>query len=428
MARTRIVATLGPASAGEDTIRRLIEAGVDVFRLNFSHGTHATHGETIARIRRVAGGRPVAILQDLGGPKLRLGAPVRGAPGDVVALTLPSTVRPGDPVLLADGLMQLEVVDAGHARVIVGGDIPAGKGINLPSSRLDMPSLTEKDRRDLRFGVDAGVDLVAVSFVRAATDLDPARAESGGVPLIAKIETARAAAGIEEIVAAADGVMVARGDLGVEVPIERVPVVQKEVIRVANRLAKPVITATQMLRSMVDSLLPTRAEATDVANAVLDGTDAVMLSEETAVGRYPLEAVAMMGRILVQAEPLLQPRQSPAGGDPIAHTACELAVQLDAHAIVVLTRSGATACRVACHRPRVPILALTPDEKVRRRLSLVWGVTAVTVAWSNDGGLERFRDSLRALALLPPGARVIVTAGWPGPQSGATNLVHVTHV
>jgi len=428
MARTRIVATLGPAS--DARVGELIEAGVDVFRLNFSHGTHAEHGERIRAIRRAAGHRAVAILQDLGGPKLRLGRPVQGRTGDVVALSLPATVRRGDPVLLADGRMQLEVIDAQHARVLVGGDIPAGKGINLPSSRLDFPALTDKDRDDLRFGVAHGVDLVALSFVARPDDLVEARA--AGLPVIAKIERAGALEHLEAIVAAADGVLVARGDLGVEIPIERVPLVQKELIALANRLAKPVITATQMLRSMVESPLPTRAEATDVANAVLDGTDAVMLSEETAIGAWPLEAVQMMARILGQVEPALGSRLVPpapgAAAEEIAHAACVLAERLGARAIVIGTRTGFTARNVARHRPPVPIVALTPDEAVRRRLSLVWGVTAVTVPWYDapEGVLRRFREPVLATRLVPPGAPVVVTAVWPGTQTGDTNLVHAT--
>jgi pyruvate kinase len=428
MARTRIVATLGPATASEDMIRALLDAGVDVFRLNFSHGTQDEHGQRIAAIRRVAEGRPVAIVQDLSGPKLRLDRPVRGQPGDVVPLRLPASVRPGDPVLLADGLMQLEVIDAGHARVVVGGDIPAGKGINLPSSRLDVPALTDKDRTDLRFGVAQGVDFVALSFVRRAADLDEVRAS--GLPVIAKFEKAEAVENMEEIVRAADAVMVARGDLGVEIPIERVPVVQKELIAAANREGKPVITATQMLRSMVSSPLPTRAEATDVANAALDGTDAVMLSEETAIGSYPVEAVRVMDRILTEAERLLPARAGTRRGEVaamIADAACEMAARVGARAIVVPTRSGFTARQVASHRPRVPIVALTPDEAVRRRLSLVWGVTAVAAPWFTDvAALAGFRDTVRATGLVAAGAPVVLTAGWPFGHPGTTNLVHVT--
>ncbi|HJQ83095.1 MAG TPA: pyruvate kinase [Candidatus Binatia bacterium] len=429
MTRTRIVVTVGPATRSEAALGAFLDAGVDVFRLNFAHGTAAEHGEVIAAIRRLAAGRPAAIVQDLAGPKLRLVEAVRGAPGDVVPLTLPPTVQAGDPVLLADGLMQLEVVDPLHARVVVGGDIPAGKGINLPSSRLDIPSLTPKDEADLRFGVAHGVDFVALSFVRRAADLDGVK--RAGVPVIAKIEKAEAVSRIDEIVAAADAVMVARGDLGVEVPIERVPVVQKQLIALANRAAKPVITATQMLRSMVESPLPTRAEATDVANAVLDGTDAVMLSEETAVGRYPLDAVRVMERILQAAEAILRPRSPDPGDDVpamIALEACRMAERTRAGAIVVPTRTGASARRVARHRPGVPVIALTPDETVRRRLSLVWGVTTLTLPWfaDTDALLAGFRAPVRATGLVAAGAPVVVTGGWPFADPSSTNLVHVT--
>jgi pyruvate kinase len=431
VARTRIVATIGPATAGDEAIAALLEAGVSVCRLNFSHGTHAEHGATIARIRRAAGDRPVAILQDLAGPKLRTTAPIGGAPGDVVALSLPDTVRAGDPVLLADGVMQLEVVDPEHSRIVVGGTVAAGKGINLPSSRLTMPSLTDKDRADLDFGVSAGVDLIALSFVRRAADL--AEAAASGVPVIAKIEKAEAVEHIDEIVAAADGIMLARGDLGVEIPIERVPVVQKRVLALANRAAKPVVTATQMLRSMVTSPLPTRAEATDVANALLDGTDAVMLSEETAVGEYPIEAVRVMRRILETAEPLLTPPADDPGNDPaavLAHAAYDLATRIGASAIVVPTHSGASVRRVARWRPAVPILALTADPVVRRRLAIVWGVTPVLAPWLRPGVsvLERLREPLRATGMLLPGSRIVVIAGSPNSVPGDTDLLHVATV
>jgi len=429
MTRTRIVATLGPATSSPDRIRELIEAGVDVFRLNFSHGTHEEHGARVQAIRRQSGDRPVAILQDLCGPKLRLKKPVRGKPGDVVEIELPASVRAGDPVLLADGIMQLEVVDARRSRVIVGGDIPVGKGINLPSSELDIPSLTEKDRADLEFGVKQGVDFVALSFVRRASDLDEVK--KSGRPVVAKIEKPEAVRRIEEIVRAADGVMVARGDLGVEIPIERVPVVQKRVIALANREGKFVITATQMLRSMVDSRMPTRAEATDVANAVLDGTDAVMLSEETAVGQYPVEAVRVMDRILAEAEPLLAPRREvmgPDASDALAQAACALSERVGASAIVVLTGTGFTARKIACYRPRIPMLVLTHDETVRRRLALVWGVTTILSPWFTETApvLDRFRESVRGR--VPAGSTVVVTAGWPFARPGTTNLIHVATV
>jgi len=429
MTRTRIVATLGPATNTSDKIRALIEAGVDVFRLNFSHGTHQMHGDLIKGIRNIAEDRPIAILQDLCGPKLRLTRPVKGKPGEIVEVDLPSSVKKGDPVLLADGIMHLEVVDAKHSRVIVGGDIPVGKGINLPSSDLDIPSLTDKDKVDLEFGIRNQVDFVALSFVRRASDLDEVK--KSGIPVIAKIEKPEAVRRIEEIVRAADGVMVARGDLGVEIPIERVPVVQKRVIALANREGKMVITATQMLRSMVDSPMPTRAEATDVANAVLDGTDAVMLSEETAAGNYPIESVKVMHRILNEIEPLLTPRSdllSPDAADAIAQTACILSERVGARAIVVPTGTGFTARKIASYRPRIPILVLTNSEVVRRRLSLVWGVTALAAPWFNENAsvLERFRESVRGI--LPSGSTVVVTAGWPFARPGTTNLVHVTTV
>ncbi|HEX7902035.1 MAG TPA: pyruvate kinase [Planctomycetota bacterium] len=429
MTRTRIVATLGPATDSSEKIRALIEAGVDVFRLNFSHGTHGEHEQRIKAIRKQAGDRPIAILQDLCGPKLRLTRPVRGGPGDVVEIELPSTVKAGEPVLLADGTMELEVIDAHRSRVIIGGDLPANKGINLPSSQLDIPSLTAKDKVDLAFGVAQGVDYVALSFVRRASDLDEVK--KTGVPVVAKIEKPEAVQRIEEIVRAADGVMVARGDLGVEIPIERVPVVQKRVITLANREGKMVITATQMLRSMVNSPKPTRAEATDVANAVLDGTDAVMLSEETAAGEYPIESVKVMERILNEAEPLLQPRRDLMGPEPadaFALAAVNLAERVGASAIVVLTGSGFTARKLACYRPRIPIVVLTNDEAVRRRLQLVWGVKAIMAPWFTETAnvLERFRESI--VGAVAPGSTVVVTAGWPFARPGTTNLLHMATV
>jgi pyruvate kinase len=338
-------------------------------------------------------------------------------------------VKAGEPVLLADGTMELEVIDARRSRVVIGGDLPAAKGINLPSSQLDIPSLTEKDREDLAFGVAQGVDYVALSFVRRASDLDEVKRT--GVPVIAKIEKPEAVQRLEEIVRAADGVMVARGDLGVEIPIERVPVVQKRVIGLANREGKMVITATQMLRSMVNSPKPTRAEATDVANAVLDGTDAVMLSEETAAGEYPVESVRVMDRILAEAEPLLQPRRDLMGPDPadaLALAAVNLAERVGAAAIVVLTGSGFTARKLARHRPRIPVVVLTADEAVRRRLQLVWGVRALLAPWFTETAnvLERFRESVAGI--VPAGSTVIVTAGWPFARPGTTNLLHMATI
>jgi pyruvate kinase len=431
MARTRVVTTLGPATDDEARLAALLDAGVDIVRLNFSHGSHEEHGRRIAMVRKIAGDRPVAILQDLGGPKLRLQHAVSGQVGDVVDLALPASVRVGDPVLLADGIMQLQVVAPGRARIIVGGAIPAGKGVNLPSSSLDMPALTDKDRRDLAFGVEQGVDLVALSFVGGPEDVLEARRESAGIPVIAKVERAKAVERLDDIVDVADGVMVARGDLGVEIPIEKVPLTQKRLIRLANRAAKPVITATQMLRSMVQSTLPTRAEASDVANAVFDGTDAVMLSEETAIGEHPVEAVAMMQRILHEAERALESRPHDDGDTPpeqLARGACMLAEGLRAAAIVIATNSGFTVRHVARHRSAIPIVALTWDEKVRRQLSLVWGVQALRARRFADADalFTGFREPVRAAGLVPVGAPVVVIAGWPLSETGMTNLLHVT--
>ena len=433
MTRTRIVATVGPSTETEQKLRALVDAGVNVFRLNASHSNPARMTPVVESIRLVAGASPVAILLDLCGPKMRLTHPVEGQPGDIVPLELPSTVVPGDPVLLADGQMQLEVVDDRHSRVITGGSLPAGKGIVLPSTRLDMPPVTDKDREDLDFARRAGLDFVALSYVRTAADLDEVR--DAGIPVIAKIENAQALDNMQSIVEAADGVMVARGDLGVEVAIERVPVVQKEIIALANQLGKPVITATQMLRSMVDAPSPTRAEATDVANAVLDGTDAVMLSEETAVGRYPVEAVRAMRRIITEAERILPSRTTlEATGDPayIARIAVETAQQVGAEAIVVPTKSGFTARQVARFRPSMPLVAITPSVAVRRRLSLVWGVTTLNAPTYEDKGAEALlwhaTEPVRAAGLVQPGGKIVVTAGWPLALGGITNLVHIAQM
>lgn len=431
MTRTRIVATIGPASDSADSIASLIDAGVDVFRLNFSHGEHRGHGLVIDRIRHAAGSRPVAILQDLCGPKLRTTHEVAGARGDELDLELPESVCVGDPVLLADGAMQLEVVGVNRCRVLTGGSVGAGKGINLPSSRLDFPSLTDKDRRDLEFGVSKGVDFIALSFVRSAADLDDVR--GCGVPVIAKFETAEAVRNMEAIVRAADGVMVARGDLGVEIPLETVPGVQKELIDLARRRAKPVITATQMLRSMVDNHLPTRAEVADVANAVLDGTDAVMLSEETAIGLHPLEVVELMNRVLREAEKRhvdfgVDPGETTA--DVMARVAVDAAKRLQASAILVPTRTGFSARRVARFRPEIPIIALAPDEAVRRRLALVWGVTPLTVARYGDfvTDMEHFRQAVRETGLVADGSLIVVTAGLSTGEPARTNFVHATRL
>jgi pyruvate kinase len=431
MTRTRIVATVGPASDSAESISSLIDAGVNLFRLNFSHGEHGSHGAVIDRIRRAAGSRPVAILQDLCGPKLRTTHAVSGVHGDEVDLVLPDSVCVGDPVLLADGAMQLEVIGRNRCKVLTGGSVGARKGINLPSSRLDFPSLTEKDRRDLEFGVSKGVDFVALSFVRTAADLDAVR--GCGIPIIAKFETAEAVRNMKEIVKATDAVMVARGDLGVEIPLETVPGVQKELIDLARRRAKPVITATQMLRSMVDNHLPTRAEVADVANAVLDGTDAVMLSEETAIGAHPVKVVELMSRVLREAEKRHVDFDVDARGtaaDVMARIAVDAARRLEAKAILVPTRTGFSARRVARFRPEIPIIALAPDEAVRRRLSLVWGVMPLTAERYGDflTDMEHFREAVLATGLVPQGSLIVVTAGLSTGEPAKTNFVHATRL
>ncbi|MBN2171030.1 MAG: pyruvate kinase [Candidatus Krumholzibacteriota bacterium] len=466
MRRTKIVATIGPACDAPERLAELLAAGVDVARLNFSHEDQAAHGARIRRLREAAAaaGRHLAILQDLAGPKVRVGlladGPItlqpgrpfiitsRPVPGDATRVStntpqLPAAVRPGDHLLLADGALELEVESADaeeiRTRVLVGGRLGAGKGINLPSRSLDVPSLTAKDEADLAFGVAQGVDLVAVSFVRSAADVEAARtllrAAGGDQPLIAKIEKHEALADLDAIVAAADGVMVARGDLGVETPLASVPRVQKRIIATCNRAGKPVITATQMLLSMVESRRPTRAEVADVANAVLDGSDALMLSEETAVGAQPAEAVAVMARAAADAEIAFPHdhwlQRGEAGGCPppeaTARSACELARELDAAALVAFTYSGSTARLVARCRPRQPVLAMTPRETTCRRLAMVWGVRPALCEdlTDTDAMLARAASAAAEEGLARAGQRLVVIAGLPLGEPGLTNLIKV---
>jgi pyruvate kinase len=392
--RTKIVATLGPATDKPGALEALLEAGVDVVRLNLSHAAPREHAERLRRLRALA--PRVAVLADLGGPKLRLGdlpAEITVEPGQSITLggadvpvaepTFRDRVRPGDPVFIADGTVYLEAAEISAAgvicRVITGGVLRSRKGVNLPNDASELPCLTEKDRRDLAEMDLIAPDYIALSYVRHERDLAEARALTS-LPLIAKIEKQQALDRLEAIVAASDALMVARGDLGVEIPIERVPASQKRLIRAANLAGRPVITATQMLVSMVSSPLPTRAEVTDVANAVLDGTDAVMLSEETAVGRDPAGVVCMMARVLAETEPLLAPHQGPTRLVPenaIAYAAVQLANDLGANAIVAPTRTGVSALRLAAFRPRQPILAYSRVKETTRRLGLARGVTPI---------------------------------------------------
>ncbi|MBU2498119.1 MAG: pyruvate kinase, partial [Proteobacteria bacterium] len=410
MTMTKIVCTIGPASDSPDIIAALIQAGMSVARLNFSHGTRHEHGEKIRMIRKVSEDlkRPIAILQDLAGPKIRVGKipepGIRLEPGETFVLTsqevigtkqgvtvsypnLPREVKTGDTILLADGFMEVFVKEVTGSeiacQVVTGGTLTSHKGVNLPVGTIQAPALTEKDRADLLFGLENGVDYVALSFVRRAEDLREVKAHilerKMDTPVIAKIEKHEAILNIDEIMAVSDGIMVARGDLGVEIPLEKVPYLQKELIRKANTIGKPVITATQMLRSMVDSPRPTRAEAADVANAVLDGTDAVMLSEETAIGSYPVEAVRFMARIIESTEEnfphsrylKLVPQKEIS--ESVAHASCVLADHLDAAAIIATTQSGLTARHISRFRPARPILALSPHRTTVRKLTLSWG-------------------------------------------------------
>ncbi len=468
--RTKIVATIGPASSGTEVLEDMIGAGLDVVRLNFSHGTHSEHAETIERVREIAGrlGRPIAILQDLSGPKLRLGEiaggtvtldtgadviltarPVPGSAREVSVADpgLPGRVRPGDSMLLADGALELEVIEAGETdircRVIVGGQLGSQKGINLAGEGPAESGLTEKDRVDLRFGLEHGVDLVALSYVRSAADIDIARQIAGqtgaGVPIVAKIEKYEALQRIDGIVATADGIMIARGDLGVETPLERIALEQKDLIRRANAAAIPAITATQMLRSMVESPRPTRAEVSDVANAILDGTDAVMLSEETAIGAWPVEAVAMMDRIAAQTEAAFphdlwseRLREYEPAGTPgaVAHAACDLARRIEARCIVCFTYSGSTARLVAKYRPAQDIIAATPEAATGRRLALVWGVEPWVIEREVEGEevVACAIEAARNICGVTVGDRLVVTAGLPMGTPGGTNLIRAVTV
>ncbi len=465
--RTKIVATIGPASRSPQVLRGLIEAGVDVLRLNFSHGDRDEHAQTITLIRDLADGldRPVAILADLAGPKIRIGEFQNGgvtlATGERFVLTgrpikgtahavsvnyagLAEDVRPGESILLNDGLLELKVEEVEgadvHFRVVVGGELTSHKGVTLPMTTLRLPSLTRKDHEDLRFGLKHGIDFVGLSFVRRAADVEEARAlvaELGyDTPLVAKIERHEALDDLDAILASVDGIMVARGDLAVDTSFERVPMIQKRLIRQANQAGKPVITATQMLRSMVDNPRPTRAEATDIANAVLDGTDAVMLSEESAVGRYPVEAVQVMDRIIRAAEAeidyggalLRRERIADQGRvipGAVARSACFIAQDIGAAAIVTPTSSGGTARLVARHRPRQPIIAVTPDQTTYRRLALSWGVTPLLVGdlLSTDDMIAKAKEAVLRAGILSPGDTLVITAGQPIGVSGGTNLI-----
>ncbi|ADY25183.1 pyruvate kinase [Deinococcus proteolyticus MRP] len=463
---TKIVATMGPASRNPETLRRMIDAGMNVARINFSHGDREDHRATVELIREIAAekGRAIGILQDLQGPKIRVArfedeAGILLEPGNLFSITmddvlgnqervgttykqLAQDVTPGMTLLLDDGNLTLQVLNVTahevQTRVLVGGRLKNNKGINVPEADLSVPALSDKDVQDLEFGAELGVDWVALSFVRSRDDLLLARhylTRAGSrAKLMAKIEKPQAVERFSEILREADGIMVARGDLGVEMRPEQVPTIQKDLIRECREAGKPVITATQMLESMINAPRPTRAEASDVANAIYDGTDAVMLSAESAVGQYPVEAVAMMDRIAREVEQseqyqALQQLSSPIveSQDAIAMSACQIGVKLEAAAIVAFTSSGGSSGRIAKYRPPLSILALTPYEHVRNQQTLLWGVIPILSEDPQDSD-DMVRIAAEVLArsgLAERNDRFVITAGVPFGVRGTTNMLRV---
>ncbi len=462
--KVKILATLGPASASPEMIRALFKAGADAFRINLSHGEHKVHARTIGHIRALEKelGRPIAVLCDLQGPKLRVGTFAGGqalighgrkftldrdpAPGDATRVCLPhpelfDVLEKGQRLLINDGKIRLRVTEAKKDRIVctaeVGGVISDRKGVNVPDAEVPIPALTDKDRADLAFAVEQGADWIALSFVQRPEDLAEARALMGGKgALCAKIEKPQAVTRLEDIVALADGVMVARGDLGVELRPEEVPPLQKKIVNMTRLTGKPVIVATQMLESMIESPAPTRAEVSDVANAVYDGVDAVMLSAETAAGQWPEEAVLMMDSIARQVERdeayrqrvrLLDTRPDPTTADALAHACLTIADTVTISAITVFTSSGSSARRVARERPAVPVMVLTPSHHVARKVALLWGAHAVTI--KEIGSLEEMIAKGKRMALRHgfggAGSKLVVMAGVPFGAAGSTNLLHV---
>ncbi len=464
--RAKIVCTLGPATHSYEGIRALVYAGMDVARLNFSHGSHTDHEQAYRWVRQASdeSGRGVGVLVDLQGPKIRLGAfaagPVVWATGETVTITteavrgthdrvsttfagLAGDVSVGDRLLVDDGRVGLKVLAVDgpdvHLLVTEGGPVSNHKGLSLPGVGVSVPAMSDKDEADLRFGLSLRADMVALSFVRSPRDIDRVHEimdETGSrLPVLAKIEKPQAVDALDAIVEAFDGLMVARGDLGVEMPLERVPLVQKRAIQCARELAKPVIVATQMLDSMIGASRPTRAEASDVANAVLDGADALMLSGETSVGAYPIETVATMGRIIVAAEeelgmvPRVQREPTSVGG-AIAFSAAVVGRTVGASALVAFTQSGDTARRLAEHRSPIPLLAFTPEPAVRSQLALVWGVETflVPTVQHTDEMVLQVERAMLDLGRMQPGELVTIVAGSPPSTSGSTNAMRVHRV
>ncbi|GHD15519.1 pyruvate kinase [Nocardiopsis kunsanensis] len=462
--RAKIVATLGPATSSPETLRQLVHAGLDVARINLSHGTHDDHHASITNLRQAAEEeqRPIGVLADLQGPKIRVGTFADGpieldeddeftittedVPGDSnrVSTTykgLPGDVRPGDRVLIDDGRVVLECTKTTstevHTRVVVGGPVSNHKGLNLPGVAVSVPALTDKDEDDLRWALRQGVDIVALSFVRSPADAEECHRimddEGVTVPLIAKIEKPQAVERLHDIIEVFDGVMVARGDLGVELPLENVPMVQKRAIERCRDKAKPVIVATQMLESMISAPRPTRAEASDVANAVIDGADAVMLSGETSIGQYPVETVETMARIVGAAEQEslrashILNRVPETTGGAIARAAAEIGATIGARALVAFTMSGETARRLARYRSPIPLMAFTTEPLTRGRLALTWGVDTNRVPWvdNSDDMVRQVEHELLQLSDYNRGDKIVIVAGSPPGTVGSTNSLRV---
>ncbi|MGN8226354.1 pyruvate kinase [Gracilimonas sp. BCB1] len=470
--RTKIVCTIGPSCNTLNKIEELLLHGMNVARVNFSHGTHEDHAKVIKHIRKTAKKYEysVPVLMDLQGPKIRVGQMKGGGveleTGSVVKITGEdvtgdSSVIPidyknllheaevGNSILLDDGLLEFKVIekkpDSLQAKVVIGGELKSRKGVNLPNVRISIPSLTEKDLKDLEFGIEQDVDLIALSFVRSAKDvrdiISRVRAAGSQAAIIAKIEKPEALDVIDEIIEEADGIMVARGDLGIEIPTEQVPIVQKMIIEKCRMAGKPVITATQMLDSMINNPRPTRAESSDVANAVLDGTDAVMLSGETAAGKYPMEAVNVMDRICRSVEEKRPQIYNSLGYrkpewkekqviESLAYSCVTIADNVEAKAISTITHSGNTARRIAKFRPRVPIVAFTESQKVRRQLNLVWGVYSVRLdeLFDTDRSVRMMENYLHENGMVKNGDRVIVATGMPIAKRGRTNMIKVSTI
>ncbi|WP_337099607.1 pyruvate kinase [Paenibacillus sp. YIM B09110] len=471
MRKTKIVCTIGPSSESLENTKKLIKAGMNVARLNFSHGDFEEHGNRIKNIRLANAelGTSVAVLLDTKGPEIRLGKlkeePIELIQGDAITLTteeilgdrtripitysnLPNDVTVGSTVLIDDGLIGLTVESVEgteiHCRIVNNGPIKSKKGVNVPGVKISLPGITEKDANDIIFGIEQGIDFVAASFVRKASDVLEIREllerhNAGHIQIISKIENQEGVDNLDEILEVSDGLMVARGDLGVEIPAEEVPLVQKNMIKKCNRVGKPVITATQMLDSMQRNPRPTRAEASDVANAIFDGTDAIMLSGETAAGKYPVESVQTMARIAERAEAALEYReiftkqanaQQTSVTEAVSQAVANSALDLSAKAIITSTQSGFTARMVSKYRPKSPIVAVTTDERVMRRLALIWGVLPVKGedADTTDAMFENAVKGGMSTGLLSLGDTVIITAGVPVGRAGTTNLIKIHHI